>query len=248
MTEGLMARAGQADHSPCVGHCTYDAKDLCLSCRRHSDEITDWRDADDAMRIAAWARIPAEIDAAGLDVMRLPMSPDDIAELAIRRLDEGGSWAVGMKDAWVYAHDLTADEDGVLTAQDEEGKASLTLDLSGKMRAVAWARTALTGRKLADGVDSLPILIAVPKARIKDAPMTSETVLDDGRVDLGYGIPSLRVIKDGDALVMEAMIATARIEEGSALPQGNDPVPEGLNLPDSYVLAAVIMPKGEAAL
>jgi len=247
MSEDLMARIGQADHSPCVGHCTYDAKDFCLSCRRHTDEITDWRDGDEAMRIAAWTRIPHEIDEAGLDVMRLPMSPDDIAALAISRLDEGGAWAAGMNGAWVYAHDLTADDDGVLTAESQDGSGSVTFDLSGKMRAVAWARHGLTGRKLSDGVDDLPILIVVPKARIKDAPCEQETVLDDGRVDLGYGIPSLRVIKDGDALVMEAMIATARVEAAD-LPKGKDPLPEGLSLPESYVLAGVILPKGEAEL
>ena len=248
MTDGLMARIGQADHSPCVGHCTYDAQDLCLSCRRHSDEITDWRDAEDAMRIATWTRIPKEIDDAGLDVMRLPLSPDDIAELAIRRLDEGGSWAVGLNGAWVYAHDLTSDEEGILTASHEDRSAHITFDLSGKMRAVAWARTAATGRKLADGVDDLPILIVVPKARIKDAPLSEETPLEDGRIDLGYGIPSVRVVKDGDDLVIEAMIASARMAPDATPPQSQDPLPDGLDLPESYVLAGVILPKGEPKL
>ena len=95
LNQAMMARAGQADHSPCVGHCTYDDADLCLSCRRHTHEIGAWRDGDDDMRQKAWARIPAEIDAAGVKVMRLPLSPEDIAAQAIACLEDGGAWAVG---------------------------------------------------------------------------------------------------------------------------------------------------------
>ncbi len=250
IAQEMMMRAGQADHSPCVGHCTYDAADLCLSCRRHTDEITAWRDGADDMRIAAWARIPAEIDMAGIDVMRLPLSPEDIAAIAIARLDEGGAWAVGGDadgdKAWVYAHDLTHDDDGVLTAEREDGAARITLDLSGKMRALAWARH---DRKLADGVDELPLLIVVPRARIKDAAHDAPTMMDDGRMDLGYGLTGLQVIKDGDDLVLASLLAEACIDGGADTPPAiTSPLPQGLDLPESYVLAAVILPKGEAEL
>ena len=245
LAQDVMMRAGQSDHSPCVGDCTYDAEDLCRSCRRHNDEIATWRDADEAMRRAAWARIPAEIDKAGIRVMRLPLSPDDIAERAIACLDEGGAWAVGGDGHWVYAHDLTADDDGVLTAASADGAATITLDLSGKMRALAWSRG---GVDLADGLDDLPVLIVVPRARIKDEPCHTPTVMDDGRTDLGYGIPSLKIIQDGDDLVLKTLLAEARVADGTAPAVLTSPIPEGLSLPDSYVLAAVILPKGEASL
>ncbi|MCE2517008.1 MAG: DUF1289 domain-containing protein [Alphaproteobacteria bacterium] len=247
-----MSRADASDHSPCVGHCTNDEDGFCLSCRRSGDELTHWRDGAARLRQAAWARIPAEIDKAGLDVMRLPLNPDDIAEIAIETLDEGGAWAVGMSGHWAYGHDLTVDDDGVLTAVSADGDTTITLDLSGKMRALAWARG---DRALKDGVQNLPILIVVPRARIKDAPATSPTTLDDGRTDLGYGLPSLRVLDDGDDLVMESLLATARMANASAppphasaLPQGASATPPDLTLPESYVLAAVLLPKGEAPL
>ncbi len=246
MSNELMMRVAQSDHSPCVGHCTYDAADLCLSCRRHSNEIAAWRDGDEGMRISAWARIPADIDTVGIDVMRLPLSPEDIAALAVQRLDEGGAWAVGGDNGWVYAHDLTGDEAGILTAIRDDGAARVTLDLSGKMRALAWARGP---RNLADGVDDLPILIVVPRARIKDEAVTVPTMLDDGRTDLGYGLEGLRVIQDGDDLVLASMLAEARLDGGAHTPPVmTSAVPKGLDLPESYVLAAVILPKGEAEL
>ena len=262
LDQNVMARASQSDHSPCVGHCTYDARDLCLSCRRHSDEIGAWRDADDVMRREVWARLPAAIDDAGVGVMRLPLSPDDIAALALNTLDEGGRWAVGgQTDAdgqdvlddqgvWAYAHDLTRDEDGVLTAQSEDGTAMITLDLSGKMRALAWARDTADGRprKLADGLDDLPILIVVPRARIKNVPNTAPTMGDDGRLDLGHGLAEMTVLRDGDDIVLKTLLAEARIS-GAADPEViTNAVPQGLTLPESYVLAAIILPKGEADL
>lgn len=252
MTIDLMARAGASDHSPCVGHCTYDAADFCLSCRRSTDEITAWRDAEDDLRASAWARIPAEIDKAGLDVMRLPISPEDIAAIAEDMLDHGGAWAVGVTGHWVYAHDLTSNQDGILTAASEDGDASITLDLSGKMRALAWARG---DRSLADGFQDMPILIVVPRARIKDAPNTEPMMRDDGMLDLGYGLASIAICQDdqnldGKNLVMQNLLATSR----SVAPEGQRPasdasaIPHDLTLPESYVLAAVLMPKGEAPL
>lgn len=259
MTIDLMARAGASDHSPCVGHCTYDAADFCLSCRRSTDEITAWRDAEDSLRASAWARIPAEIDQAGLEVMRLPISPEDIAAIAEEVLDHGGAWAVGVTGHWTYAHDLTSNQDGILTAVSEDGDASITLDLSGKMRALAWARG---DRNLADGLQDMPILIVVPKARIKDAPNTEPVMRDDGLLDLGYGLASIAICEDsqhsdgqkidGKELVMKNLLATSRCpapaDEGQRPATDASAVPQDLALPESYVLAAVLMPKGEAPL
>jgi predicted Fe-S protein YdhL (DUF1289 family) len=245
----LMARTSQSDHSPCVGHCTYDDDDYCLSCRRHTDEISAWQDGDDALRAAAWARIPGEIDKAGVDVMRLPLSPEDIAGVAMDRLDKGGAWGVGAGNIWTYAHDLTSDVNGVLKAVSRDGATTITLDLSGKMRALAWARDGAGGRRrLADGIDNLPVLVVVPKVRIKDAPLTTATVLDDGRTDLGLGFPSVRMLTDGEHLIIETLLATARIKSGKAPAGITSALPQELSLPESYVLAAVILPKDEAPL
>jgi predicted Fe-S protein YdhL (DUF1289 family) len=241
-----LTHTASSDHSPCVGHCTYDEDEVCLSCRRRTSEIEAWRDADAGLRQSAWARIPSEIDDAGVTVMRLPLDPDDIAVMAKETLADGGAWAVGVAGHWVYGHDLITDDGGVLVAANaEDTSARITLDLSGKMRVLAWARD---GRKLAGGVHDLPILIVVPRARIKTEPNQEQTTLDDGRVDLGYGLPSAKIIRDGDNLVIETLLATAQ-QKSEILPSpGARAVPPDLNLPESYVLAAMLLPKGETPL
>lgn len=242
-----LARIDSADHSPCVGHCTYDDQDFCLSCRRSTAEISAWRDADAPLREAAWQRIPDAIDAADVGVMRLPLSPDDISALAIETLDEGGAWCVGGAGHWLYAHDLTRDEDGILTAVSDDGCVSINLDLSGKMRALAWARG---GKTLSDDLDDLPILIVVPRARVKTPPMTETTTRDDGLIDLGHGITGTTLLQDGDDLMIETLLATARVIKGAShLPiSGDAAVPHDLDLPESYLLAAVLLPKGQERL
>ena len=247
-----MIRQAAHDHSPCVGHCTYDAEDYCLSCRRHTDEISAWRDADEGLRLAAWQRIPGAIDAAGLDLMRLPLSPDDIIAIAIETLDHGGAWAVNAGAMTAYAHDLIHDEDGVVTAISADLQTEITLDLSGKMRALAWTRQEATGRTLAAHLDEAPLLLVVPKVRLNLPVHHEPTVLDDGRMDHGLGRADCRVMTDGDDLIVETMLATARIKgKGGIKPPhiAADPHPiSGLNLPESYALAAVVLPKGEADL
>jgi len=247
-----MIRQAAHDHSPCVGHCTYDADDFCLSCRRHTDEIGAWRDADEALRLAAWGRIPAAIDAAGLDVMRLPLSPDDILILALEALDHGGAWAVTAGGITAYAHDLIADNDGVASAISADGQTEITFDLSGKMRALAWTRQEATGRSLADDLHDLPILLVVPKVRLNLPVYEEPTALDDGRIDCGLGRADCRALTDGDDLMIETMLATARIKNGAGLKPSLMPsdqsIIKGLDLPESYALAAAVLPKGEADL
>ena len=243
-----LARTTASDHSPCVGHCTYDDQDYCLSCRRHTDEIGQWRDADETMRQAAWDRIPQDIDAKGIETMRLPLSPDDIMAIALETLDQGGSWAVGAKGCYAYGHDLRHQEDGILTAGHADGHQQITLDLSGKMRALAWTRGASTGRKLADGIDGLPLLLVVPKVRL-DLPIhIAPCTLEDGSQDCGLGLAHCQMMTAGGSLNMKTMLASATISDiDTPLFDGPD-LPQGLTLPESYALAAVILPKGEAEL
>ena len=245
-----LARYSASDHSPCVGHCTYDDKDFCLSCRRSTNEIGSWRDADNALREAAWARIPGDIDQAGLDTMRLPLSPDDIAEIALDILDHGGSWAIGGGGHYAYVHDLVAEENGVLSAVSEDGMTKMTLDLSGKMQALAWARGSSKAQTLADNLDALPLILVVPQARLNLPCHDQETALDDGTLDLGFGLPHCQMIASGQDMMMRSMLAEACITNGAAyLNAPNDHIlPESMVLPESYVLAAVLLPKGEALL
>ncbi len=249
MTIDRLSRAASSDHSPCVGHCINDDAGFCLSCRRSSAEIAAWRDLDGDMLKAVWGRIPAEIDKIGVGVMRLPINPDDIAAIAEEVLNRGGRWALGISEHWVYGDNFIGNNGGVLSAVSADGKTTITLDLSGKMRGLIWARD---GRNLTDGIDNLPILIVVPRARIKSSPNTAPTICDDGMLDLGLGFNSITALQDGDDMVIKSLLATAWIRGGASAGLNiigkNGVLPKGLNLPESYVLGAVLLPKGEAAL
>lgn len=245
MSIDRLAHSTAIDHSPCVGHCTYDEAETCLSCRRFKHEVDGWRDGTAEMRQSAWKRIASGIDEAGVGVMRLPLAPDDIAGLAREVLSAGGAWAAGISGHWLYGHKLISDDNSVLSALGSDGR--ITLDLSGKMRALAWGRG---GRKFAHGLNTLPIVIVVPRARLKDTPHYTPTQLDDGRLDLGYGLASVQLIRDGDALIMQTPLATTReTYKPELLPKrGGDAVPADLTLPESFVLGAVLLPSGESPL
>ena len=38
--------------SPCVSICKYDDNNYCIGCRRHMNEIFDWLDYNDEMKLA----------------------------------------------------------------------------------------------------------------------------------------------------------------------------------------------------
>ena len=146
MSFDLMRHALSPGHSPCIGHCTHDAAGLCLSCRRHEDEVKSWRDLDRSVRGDVWARLPAQIDDCGRGIMRLPLDADDITALAADTLARGGRWSAGLPAAGIMP---TAMKVGL--SQSNTDGATITLDFSGKVRAVVWARngrasmTGLTG-------------------------------------------------------------------------------------------------------
>ncbi|XDZ65245.1 DUF1289 domain-containing protein [Alphaproteobacteria bacterium LSUCC0684] len=236
-----MRRASQADHSPCVGHCTYDAGGHCLSCRRHEEEVGIWRDASPDDRLRIWSRLPGEIDAAGRDMMRLPLDSEDIAALALEMLADGGAWVMGVAGFWLAADTPS----GAAQAVSRCGSTRISLDLSGKIRALAWARG---DRKLADGVGGLPIVLVTPRGRVDLPSCHEETGLEDGRVDLGLGLASARVLKNRDKLEVETGFAhgiTSLKPDGAF---GWSAVPEGLRLNESYALGAILLPRGEAPL
>jgi len=234
-----MRRASQPDHSPCVGHCTYDAGGHCLSCRRHEDEVGIWRDASEDDRLRIWSRLPGAIDAAGRDLMRLPLDNEDIRALALEILSTGGTWVMGVEGFWLAADRLCEGLEAVSSCNSTR----ISLDLSGKIRALAWARG---GRKLADGVDGLPIVLVTPRGRVCLPVCHEETALEDGRLDLGLGLASARVLKNTDKIEVETGFARAVTTSMPAAGFGQSALPEDLRINESYALGAILLPRGEA--
>jgi len=236
-----MRRAHQPDHSPCVGHCTYDAGRHCLSCRRHEDEVGTWRDAAAEKRLEVWSRLPGAIDAVGRDLMRLPLDNEDINTLAGECLSAGGSWVMGVDGFWLSADTPAAEGE----AQSRCGATRIRLDLSGKIRALAWARGE---RQLAQGVENLPIVLVTPRARVDLPVHDAETRLEDGRIDLGLGLASARVLKTAEGIEVETGFARAVTMITPAAGFGARALPEGLAINDSYALGAILLPPGEPPL
>lgn len=239
MSFDLMRHALSPGHSPCIGHCTHDAAGLCLSCRRHEDEVRSWRDLDESVRGDVWARLPAQIDDCGRGIMRLPLDADDITALAADTLARGGRWAAGFAGCWHYADR----HEGGLVASNTDG-ATITLDFSGKVRAVVWARD---GACLDDGLDGLPILLVTPVARLNFPVHDTPARLEDGRMDQGLGLASVRLIEDAGRAVIETPLARVEGMARPAAPQNPAAVPAGLNLGKSYALGAMLLPAGMLA-
>ncbi len=73
--------------SPCVGTCRLDpATGWCVGCGRDADELTRWRELDDARRATVWAALPERLRQLGRDCRLLPWPPERalaaLAELA----------------------------------------------------------------------------------------------------------------------------------------------------------------------
>ena len=238
-----MLRASQPDHSPCVGHCELDAEQFCLSCRRHGDERERWKESPEADRLKVWQRLPAAIDGAGRNLMRLPLAPEDIAAIADEVLDGGGAWVAGFGNHWF--HGTRRSGGGALTEAGE----LVTLDLvgpdvPGKVRALAWARE---GERLADGVRDLALVLVVPSVRL-DFPVHCEpAALEDGRRDLGLGLASVRLVDDGGGHLVETPLARVRGPGVSAALAGSGKgrlaaAPASLVLNENYALGAILLP------
>ncbi len=227
-------------HSPCVGYCTDDEAGYCFACRRHRGEIDGWRDIDPMQRSAIWDRLPQAIDGGKFGVMRLPLDPEHIADIAAETLKGGGSWAVGARGHWLYGRKMARRDGLKLVANGGDTKggdkgAEITLDLSGnlggKIRALAWARD---GKTFSQNMHDLPLIIVTPMVKVN---------LPD---DL-FGLPTVRFFDEREGQRVQVMCASAY----GFKPQKNKPenaVPRGLDLPDSYAISAFILPKGQAAL
>ncbi len=237
MPVDLMRHAASPDHSPCIGYCTHDAEGFCLGCRRHESEVTGWRGLDEAARLNVWSRIPAAIDELEHGIMRLPIDTDGIKTLAEETLAHGGSWTAGFNGCWVNADR----HEGGLTASNADG-ARISLDFSGKVRAVIWARHP---SHIADGIAGLPILLVTPVARLDFPVHDSPARIEDGRLDQGLGLASVRLVTETDGrAVIETPLARIEGLGEVARTQKADAVPEGLDLGKSYALGAILLPKG----
>ena len=243
MSLDRMLRASQPDHSPCVGHCELDSDQFCLSCRRHGDERERWKESSEADRLGVWGRLPAAIDGAGRNLMRLPLAPEDIAAIADEVLDGGGAWVAGFGDRWF--HGTRRSGGGALTEAGETVTLEITgPDVPGKVRALAWARE---GERLADGVRDLALVLVVPSVRLNFPVHEAPATLEDGRRDLGLGLASVRLVEDGDGIVVETPLARVKGPGISASIAGSGKKrpaagPAGLDLNGNYALGAILIP------
>ena len=112
------------------------------------------------------------------------------------------------------------------------------------MRAVVWARD---GACLDDGLDGLPILLVTPVARLNFPVHDTPARLEDGRMDQGLGLASVRLIEDAGRAVIETPLARVEGMARPAAPQNPAAVPAGLNLGKSYALGAMLLPAGMLA-
>ena len=238
MSMDRMLRQSESGHSPCVGHCTDDSGGFCLSCRRHRSEVDRWRDVSEGERQQIWARLPGAIDDAGGRLMRLPLSPEDIAELALEILKDGGRWAAGLRGNWFY---------GALHVRGLEARAgddslSITLDFSTKVRALAWIREGAS-QKFADSVKDLPLALVVPRGRVSFSPSDE---------DCNLGLTSVRLLKSANGSVLETALATLKGSAINDIAIDNKSVksalPPDLPLNENYALGAILLPKNEPDL
>ena len=238
MSMDRMLRQSEAGHSPCVGHCTDDSEGFCLSCRRHRSEVDRWRDVSEGERQQIWARLPGAIDQAGGRLMRLPLSPEDIAELAVEILKDGGRWAAGYRGNWFYG----ALHVRGLEAKSADASLHVTLDFSTKVRALAWIREG-TSQKFTDSVKDLPLALVVPRGRVSFSPSDK---------DCNLGLTSVRLLKNANGSVLETALATLK---GKAIDgivvnhkKSQSALPPDLPLNENYALGAILLPKNEPDL
>ena len=233
-----MLRAHAPDHSPCVGHCTADENMFCLSCRRSKAEVDAWKTLSEGDRLATWDRLPGAIDSVGRNLMRLPLTTEDIGQIAGEILDEGGSWLAGFGQHWFRADTRVDDTAATSTSGDD---ITIRLDLAGKVRALAWARD---GQKLADGVQSLPLVLVIPAVRLTFPVHDAPAMLDDGQRDLGLGLASVRLLEEGGHCAIETPLA--RIEGAGVTADlaqsGAAATPDGLELNKNYAFGVILMP------
>lgn len=231
-----------ASHSPCVGICDHNEKNGCSGCHRPHDEVEKWRDTEPEIRLNRWLNLPASLANSGINTMRLPLSQDSILQLAKARLNEGGAWMIGGKDYHVTA-DHPCEE---LAATNEDQSITIRLASEIKMRAVLWAPH---GRRLDDDISSLPIALVTPRIRIERSEGWHQRPQDDRYPETLYQSDKIRFSTNEPHshrnMLIESVIAEAKIYGASHLPTGLTEyadIPEGLNLPASYVLGLTILP------
>lgn len=232
-----------ASHSPCVGVCDHSASQDCSGCHRPHDEVEGWRDADPDLRLQRWHELPKSLASAEVKTMRLPLSQEAILELAQQRLHDGGSWMLGGS-----RFHATADRhlDG-LSATNADQSVTVTLASDIKMRAVLWAPD---GYRLDDDMAQLPIALVTPRIRIERQEGWHQRPQSGSYTNTLYLSELMRISASPDAgdatsIKMESVIAEAKIQMPNHLPTDLGKMahmPDGLVLPESYVLGLMLLP------
>lgn len=225
-----------AEHSPCVGICDHEPQQLCRGCQRHQEDVQTWREAEPETRVAIWKDLPGALADQGQQVMRLPLSQDQIVHLAMARLDHGGRWMIGVDGCWLQADRRHGDTSAI----SKDGKTQLWLETTLKMRALLWAAP---GQRLDDDPAQLSLLLVTPSIRIERGEGQHQQPLPD-QYRSCFHSDTVR-ISASEHGVIRAETVIAHGEWQSPFPQ-IDPkasdVPPGLTLPESYVLGLAILP------
>ncbi|MGB1918609.1 MAG: DUF1289 domain-containing protein [Candidatus Puniceispirillales bacterium] len=228
-----------SSHSPCVGICDHTEHSGCSGCQRPHDEVTVWRDAGPDLRRQRWHELPTSLADNGISTMRLPLSQDAILQLADARLDHGGAWMVGGRTCQIRA-DRRLEK---LTATNADQTTIIRLASDIRMRAVLWAPQ---GRRLDDEMQRLPIILVTPRIRIERQEGWHQRQQSTRYPDMTYQSDIFRICSnDQGGMMMESVIAEAEQQSPAQLPDQFPTVmdmPDGLILPDSYVLGLTLLP------
>lgn len=245
MPLSLMLRATSPDHSPCIGICDHEAANgECRGCSRQRKQVAGWKQQDGETLADAWQQVARRLDDRGCALMRLPLNTADMLELAAERLTTGGSWLAGGNGHWASASRLLeaspqmvsagrparwyAEEGTSLAARDDASGAEITLRLEGKIRALAWAHPAAGQRCLSTALDSLPVVLAMPK---KAAGAAAKAQLSP-RPEGGFRITGC---------LAETVFPAAGF---SPLGPAERELPADLPLPENYAFGVLLLPAG----
>ncbi len=231
-----------ASHSPCVGVCDHSASQDCSGCHRPHDEVEGWREADPDIRLQRWHELPKSLASAGIKTMRLPLSQEAILELAHKRLHDGGSWMLGGS----RFHAATDRHLEGLSATNADQSVTITLASDIKMRAVLWAPA---GHRLDEDMAQLPIALVTPRIRIERQEGWHQRPQSGGYTNTLYLSELMRIsanpdARDATSIKMESVIAEAEIQmrDHPAPDFGKmADMPNGLVLPESYVLGLMLL-------
>ncbi len=228
-----------SSHSPCVGICDHTEHSGCSGCQRPHDEVTIWRDAGPELRRQRWHELPTSLADNGISTCACRfhrtlscnwLMPDLI--MAVH-----GCWAAG--------HIIS----GLIVGLIRSPPPMLIRQLSfgwpviSRCEQVLWAPQ---GRRLDDEMQRLPIILVTPRIRIERQEGWHQRQQSARYPDITYQSDIFRICSnDQGGMMMESVIAEAEQQSPAHLPDQFPTVtdmPDGLILPDSYVLGLTLLP------